>query len=320
VLLQRSLILVILLGFLFAVVLGPVLIPVLIKIKAGQNVRTDGPESHLSKQGTPSMGGLIFILAAVSATLLMTSIDRTLFVVLFSFAVFGSIGLIDDYIKIVLRRPMGLRAYQKMIMQLAASAGVLVIALQAGVLPEMIYIPYLRTMVDPGWLLFPYLIFVTVGTVNSVNLTDGLDGLASGIMVIITGFFSLVCWHYGLIELAWFSGALSGACLGFLVFNIYPARIFMGDTGSLALGGALSAIALITNMTLILPVVGGILFAETFSVIIQVIGFKTTRRRVFKMSPLHHHFELSGWSETRVVTIFWGITIILCLLGILGIQ
>ncbi len=319
-LLQRSLILVILLGFLFAVVLGPVLIPVFIKIKAGQNVRTDGPESHLSKQGTPSMGGFIFILSAVSATLLMTSVDRTLFVVLFSFAIFASIGLIDDYIKIILRRPLGLRAYQKMIMQLAASAAVLVIARQAGVLPELIYIPYLRIMVDPGWFLFPYLLFVSVGTVNSVNLTDGLDGLASGIMVIIAGFFSLVCWHYELIEMAWFAGALSGACLGFLVFNIYPARIFMGDTGSLALGGALSAIAIITNMTLILPVVGGILFAETFSVIIQVIGFKTTGKRVFKMSPLHHHFELSGWSETRVVTIFWGITIILCLLGILGIQ
>jgi phospho-N-acetylmuramoyl-pentapeptide-transferase len=320
VLLQRSLILVILWGFLFSVLLGPVLIPVLKKINAGQSIRQEGPESHMVKQGTPTMGGFIFILAAITASLMMTRMDKLLLVAFFSVLVFASIGLIDDYIKVVLKRSLGLRAYQKLIMQLSAAGGILILAQQSGVLPQRIYIPYLRLMVDLGWWMIPFLMWVIVGTVNSVNLTDGLDGLAAGTMVMISGFFGLVCWHLGLTSLAWFSGALSGACLGFLVFNIYPARVFMGDTGSLALGGALSAIALLSNMTLLLPVVGGIFFAETLSVILQVAGFKLTRKRLFKMSPLHHHFELSGWSETRVVTTFWGITLVLCLLGILGIP
>ncbi|MDW7671279.1 MAG: phospho-N-acetylmuramoyl-pentapeptide-transferase [Bacillota bacterium] len=319
-LLQRSLILVILLGFLFSVLLGPVLIPVLKKINAGQSIRQEGPESHLVKQGTPTMGGFIFILAAITASLMMTRMDKVLLVAVFSVLAFAAIGLMDDYIKVVLQRSMGLRAYQKLIMQFTAAGGMLILAHQSGVLPQRLYIPYLRLMVDLGWWMVPFFMWVIVGTVNSVNLTDGLDGLAAGTMVMISGFFSLVCWHLGLTSLAWFSGALSGACLGFLVFNIYPARVFMGDTGSLALGGALSAIALMSNMTLLLPVVGGIFFAETLSVILQVAGFKLTRRRLFKMSPLHHHFELSGWSETRVVTTFWGITLVLCLVGILGIP
>lgn len=318
--LQRSLIVVILLGFLFSALLGPVLIPILIKIKAGQSIRQDGPKSHQIKQGTPTMGGFIFILAAVTATMMVSGMDESLLVAFFGFLSFAAIGLIDDYIKVVLKRPLGLRAYQKIIMQVAAAAGLLILAQQSNLLPKEIYIPYGRVMVDFGWWMLPFLILVIVGTANSVNLTDGLDGLAAGTMVIVSGFFSLICWHLGLTSLAWFSGALSGACLGFLVFNIYPARVFMGDTGSLALGGALSAIGIISNMTLLIPIVGGIFVAETLSVILQVAGYKLTGKRLFKMSPLHHHFELSGWSETRVVTIFWGITLVMCLVGILGIP
>ena len=318
--LQRSIVIVILLGFFLSLLIGPVLIPLLIKIKAGQSIRQEGPQNHLVKQGTPTMGGFIFIFASISATLIMTRFDRYLFVGLFSYIAFGIIGLIDDHIKVVLKRPLGLRAYQKIIMQFAATVGVLMLARSTGLLPLSIYIPYLRITVDTGLWTYPFLLWVIIGTVNSVNLTDGLDGLAAGTTVIISGFFSLVAWHLGLHSIAWFAGAISGSCLGFLVFNIHPARVFMGDTGSLALGGALSAIAILTNMTLLLPVVGGIFFIETMSVIIQVAAFKSTGKRVFKMSPLHHHFELSGWSETRVVTTFWGITLILALLGILGIP
>ncbi|MEN1759528.1 phospho-N-acetylmuramoyl-pentapeptide-transferase [Anoxynatronum sibiricum] len=313
-------VLAILLGFIFAAALGPVLIPVLKKIKAGQSIRQDGPQSHLAKQGTPTMGGLMFILASVTATLMMTELDETLLLALMGFLIFGAIGFVDDYLKVVLKRPMGLRAYQKMIMQLTAAGLLLMFAENRGLVPSHLYIPFLRDELTLGWLMMPFLMWVIVGTVNSVNLTDGLDGLAAGTMVIVSGFFSLVCWHLSFTELAWFAGSLSGACLGFLIFNIYPARVFMGDTGSLALGGALSAIALMTNLTLLLPVVGGIYFAETLSVILQVVNFKLTGNRLFKMSPLHHHFELSGWSESRVVTTFWGVTIILCLLGILGIP
>lgn len=319
-LLQRSLVLAILLGFLFAAALGPVLIPVLKRIKAGQSIRQDGPQSHLAKQGTPTMGGLMFILASVTATLMITKLEETLLLALMGFLVFGAIGFVDDYLKVVLKRPMGLRAYQKMAMQLTAAGGILLFAEKRGLVPQQLYVPFLRNELTLGWLMVPFLVWVIVGTVNSVNLTDGLDGLAAGTMVIVSGFFSLVCWHLSFVELAWFTGTLSGACLGFLIFNIYPARVFMGDTGSLALGGALSVIALITNLTLLLPIVGGVFFAETLSVILQVSSFKLTGKRVFKMSPLHHHFELSGWSESRVVTTFWGVTIVLCLLGILGIP
>ena len=319
-LLQRSIILVILLGFLFSVILGPVLIPVLNRIKAGQHIRADGPQSHLTKQGTPTLGGLLFILSAITATLVMTPFDRSLFLIFFGFLAFGCIGFVDDYIKVVLKRPLGLQAYQKIILQLVAAGGWIALAMEGGLVPETIYIPYVRITVDPGGLLIPFLVWVMVGTVNSVNLTDGIDGLASGITVIIGGFFALVCWHLELKQAAWFSGALSGACLGFLVFNIHPAKVFMGDTGSLAIGGGLSTVAVMSNMTLLLPVVGGIFFIETLSVIIQVAGYKMTGKRVFKMSPLHHHFELSGWSEVKVVTVFWGATVVLCLLGILGIP
>ncbi|SDY41973.1 phospho-N-acetylmuramoyl-pentapeptide-transferase [Tindallia californiensis] len=318
--LQRSLILSILLGFVFSTMIGPLMIPALRRVKAGQSIREDGPQTHLIKAGTPTMGGLIMIPSSILAVIILTEITYELKAAFFSFLGFAIIGLIDDYLKVVLKRPLGLRAYQKMGLQIFVTTIFIGLANHLCILPEKLFVPYARVYIDLGILWIPFLFFVIIGTVNSVNLTDGLDGLASGITVIVTGFFSLVAWHMGYQDLAWFAGAVSGSCIGFLVYNIYPAKIFMGDTGSLALGGAIAALAVITNMTLLLPIVGGVFFIETLSVMIQVAGYKTTGKRVFRMSPLHHHFELCGWSETRVVTVFWGVTIILCLAGILGIQ
>ncbi|RQD66910.1 MAG: phospho-N-acetylmuramoyl-pentapeptide-transferase [Tindallia sp. MSAO_Bac2] len=319
-LLQRALILSILLGFVFSTALGPVMIPILRRIKAGQSIREDGPRTHLIKQGTPTMGGLIIIPSSIAAVLILSGATRELQVTLVAYIGFAAVGFIDDYLKVVLKRPLGLRAYQKMGLQILVASLFLYLASHWQVLPGSLYIPYLRLFIQPGLWWIPFLLFVIIGTVNSVNLTDGLDGLASGVTIIVAGFFSLVAWHMGYQDLGWFAGAISGACLGFLIYNIHPAKIFMGDTGSLALGGAIAALAVTTNMTLLLPVVGGIFFVETLSVMIQVAGYKMTKKRIFRMSPLHHHFELSGWSETRVVTVFWGITVILCLAGILGIQ
>ncbi len=318
--LQRALVLSILLGFVFASILGPVMIPLLRRVNAGQSIREDGPQTHLIKQGTPTMGGLIIIPSSLAAVMILSEATRELQVTLIAFIGFAMIGFLDDYIKVVLKRPLGLRVSQKMGLQFLVASLFLFFAMKWDIIPNELYVPYLRTFIKPGLWWIPFLIFVIIGTVNSVNLTDGLDGLASGVTIIVAGFFSLVAWHMGYRDLGWFAGAISGACLGFLIYNIYPAKIFMGDTGSLALGGAVAALAVTTNLTLLLPIVGGVFFVETLSVITQVAVFKKTGKRVLRMSPLHHHFELGGWSETRVVTVFWGVTVILCLAGILGIQ
>ena len=319
-LLQRALILSILLGFVIATILGPVMIPLLRRLKAGQSIREDGPQTHLIKEGTPTMGGLIIVPSSIAAVMILSEATRELQVALMAFIGFATIGFLDDYLKVVLKRPLGLRAYQKIVLQFLVASLFLFFAMIWDVLPNELYIPYVRSFIQPGLWWIPFLIFVIIGTVNSVNLTDGLDGLAAGVTIIVAGFFSLVAWHMGYRDLGWFAGAISGACLGFLVYNIYPAKVFMGDTGSLALGGAVAALAVTTNLTLLLPIVGGVFFVETLSVMIQVAVYKMTGKRVFRMSPLHHHFELSGWSETRVVTVFWGVTVILSLAGILGIQ
>ena len=315
-LLQRSLVLSILLGFMLSSISGPVLIPVLKKVKAGQSIREDGPETHFIKKGTPTMGGLSIIPSSIIAAFILAGITLELLIVLLAFVGFGLIGFLDDYIKVVLKRPLGLRAYQKMTLQLLIAVLFMISAYWVDFLPGSLYIPYIRVFVNPGFGWIPFLLFVIIGTVNSVNLTDGIDGLASGVTVIVAGFFSLVAWHMGMKELSWFSGALSGSCLGFLIFNIHPARIFMGDTGSLALGGAIAALAIVTNLTLLLPVVGGIFFIETLSVIIQVAGYKATGKRVFRMSPLHHHFELKGWTEWKVVMVFWSFSFLFAVIGI----
>ncbi|WP_427338495.1 phospho-N-acetylmuramoyl-pentapeptide-transferase [Caloranaerobacter sp. DY30410] len=311
---------VIIISFVITLILGPILIPILKRLKVGQNVRGEGPKTHLKKQGTPTMGGIIMLIALVITTLSSGLINRDMIVLLVATLSFGLIGFIDDFIKVVLKRSLGLRAYQKLIGQILFAVILAIYQSNTSILGTKVLIPFLDKTLDLGMFYVPFIAFVVVGTVNSVNLTDGLDGLATGVTLIVLAFFGIVSITLGYNSVAIFSAALAGACLGFLKYNAHPAKVFMGDTGSLALGGAVSTIAILMNLPLILPIVGGIYFVEALSVIIQVASFKLTGKRVFKMSPLHHHFELKGWKETKVVVVFWITTVILCLIGIAGIM
>lgn len=311
----------ILTSFIITLILGPIIIPMLRRLKIGQNVRDDGPESHLVKSGTPTMGGLIMLAALLVTTVTSGMLNKDMYVLLLSTFGFGLIGFIDDYYKVVNRRSLGLRAYQKLIGQVILAVILAIYQSNTSVMGTKVIIPFLdRQFLDLGILYVPFIAFVVVGTVNSVNLTDGLDGLASGVTLIVLSFFGLVALNWGFDSTAIFSATLTGACLGFLIYNAYPAKIFMGDTGSMALGGAVAAIAILLNLPLIIPIVGGIYFAEALSVIIQVTSFKLTGKRVFRMSPLHHHFEEKGWEETRVVIVFWAITVLLCLIGVISLN
>lgn len=311
-------------SFLITLILGPIIIPLLRKLKVGQSIREEGPKSHYKKSGTPTMGGIIMILALL-ITIFTTGpafIDNRndMIVLILATLGFGLIGFIDDFIKVVLKRSLGLRAYQKIIGQLVLAIMLAIYQSQNPILGTGLIVPFFNMNIDLGILYIPFIVFMTVGTVNSANLTDGLDGLASGVTLIILSFFSLVALSMGNIGVSMFSAALAGACLGFLRFNSYPAKVFMGDTGSMALGGAVAAIAVILNLPLIVPIVCGIYFAEAISVIIQVLSFKLVGKRVFLMSPLHHHFEYKGWKETKIVVVFWSITLLLCLVGIYSIR
>ena len=316
----KQLITTIIISFFITLILGPIVIPVLQKLKVGQSIRDAGPKSHMSKSGTPTMGGLIMLAAIVITALTSGIINRDLFVILFSTVAFGTIGFIDDFIKVVLRRNLGLKAYQKLMGQIVIAVAIAVYQSTASVSGTKILIPFMNQYLDLGIWYIPYIATVVVATVNSVNLTDGLDGLASGVTLIVSSFFSLVAMNWGYPSIAVFSGALTGTCLGFLRFNAHPAKVFMGDTGSLALGGAIASIAILMNLTLFIPIVGGIYFAETLSVILQVLSFKLTGRRIFRMSPLHHHYELKGWKETKVVVAFWSVTLLLCIVGLFGLS
>jgi len=308
-------------AFIISLLLGPIIIPALRKLKVGQNIREDGPPTHLAKSGTPTMGGVI-ILAALLITVLtsgLMSSDMTLLLV--STFGFGLIGFVDDYIKIIKKRSLGLRAYQKLIAQIILAVILAVYQSNTSNSGTKIIIPFLENQyLDLGVLYIPFVVFVVVSIVNAVNLTDGLDGLATGTTIIVLSFYSLVAMNWGNYSIAIFSSALTGACLGFLIHNAHPAKIFMGDTGSLALGGALSAITILMNLPLIFPIAGGIFTLEALSVVIQVASFKLTGKRVFLMSPLHHHYEQKGWKETKVVTIFWFVTAILCIIGVIALN
>ena len=310
----------VLIAFMISLILGPILIPILRKLKIGQSIREEGPKSHYSKTGTPTMGGLI-ILASLVITVVTTGLmSRDLMILLTSTLGFGLIGFIDDYIIIIKKRNLGLTPSQKFIAQVILATILAIYQSKTSITGTSIIIPFLdNQFLDLGILYIPFVVFVVVGTVNSVNLTDGLDGLASGVSIIVLSFFTLVSTMWGLDNISIFTSSLIGACLGFLIHNSYPAKIFMGDTGSLALGGAIAAIAILMNLPLVLPIVGGIFFIETLSVIIQVVSFKTRGKRVFLMSPLHHHLEHKGWKETKVVVIFWFITAILSTIGLVAI-
>lgn len=305
------------LGLILSLILGKILIPVLKKLHAGQSIREEGPKSHMVKSGTPTIGGLIFLFSAIITTLLTGNFKVSVFMILFSTLAFGAVGFIDDYIKVVMKRNLGLRAYQKLFLQILTAVILIIYQYNSKHMGTDLYIPFLKDYRSIGVFYIPFIIFVIVGTVNSVNLTDGLDGLSTSVTIICLLFFNVVAVKFERYEIAAFSLVLAGALIGFLFFNKYPAKVFMGDTGSLALGGAISAIALLLNVPLILPISGGIYFIETLSVIIQVVSFKTRGKRVFLMSPLHHHFEQKGWHEKKIVAVFSLVELILCIISYL---
>lgn len=300
--------------------MGPFMIPFLTRLKVGQNIREDGPKTHLVKAGTPTMGGIIIVTAVMVACFLMAGKSKQALTVVLSMLAFGSIGFWDDYIKVVLKRSLGLRAREKILMQLLTSFALgLLMLLFVGRGSEII-IPYSSLSFNIGYLYIPFFMVVALSTVNTVNLTDGLDGLASGVTFVVTLALSLISIMLSNFNVLIACGALAGACLGFLFFNRYPAKVFMGDTGSMALGGAITAIAAINHAEIILLIIGGVYVLEALSVIIQVASFKTTGKRVFLMSPLHHHFELKGWKERKVVWFFYLLSLGFALLGLLGYR
>lgn len=301
----------------------------------GQPIRSDGPETHFKKKGTPTMGGVMILFAVTLATLLWVDLGNLyMWVTLFVFLSFGAIGLADDYAKLTKKSHHGVPGKLRLLIEcaIAAGAAIAVTKISAPPLSGGLAIPFFKTiLIDLGWFFLPFAAFVIVGAANAVNLTDGLDGLAIGSIMIAAACFGLFAYlagngvfaNYlqihnvpGAGELSVFTGALIGAGLGFLWYNAPPAAVFMGDTGSLALGGALGALAVITKHELVLAIVGGIFVVETLSSIIQVVSFKTRGKRVFKMAPIHHHFEKMGWPETTVVIRFWIIAIVLALIGL----
>jgi len=293
------------LAFIIALLLGPLIIPVLRRLKVGQSIREEGPQRHYAKAGTPTMGGVIILLATVVSTLYFAGSSPEVWLVLFVTVGHGVIGFVDDFIKVVLKRSLGLKARQKLFGQIIMALALAFIADNYFGRGTDIWVPLLGVNIDFGPLYYVLIFLVLIGTTNAVNLTDGLDGLAAGTTTLAALAYAVVALSFNKPDLATFCVALAGATLGFLRYNAYPAKVFMGDTGSLALGGALAAVAVMTKTELLLVVIGGVFVLEALSVIIQVISFKSTGKRVFKMSPIHHHFELSGWPETKVVTAFW---------------
>jgi phospho-N-acetylmuramoyl-pentapeptide-transferase len=315
--------------------LGPSMIAWLRRLKVGQQVRDDGPKTHLGKQGTPTMGGLVIIAALVSSVLLWSDLtNKYVWVVLFATLAFGGIGFWDDYLKVVKKRSTGLRAYQKFGLQVAASLAVGIFLFKFSGDREATYlsVPFMKSfLLDLGWFYVPFVAVVLVGSSNAVNLTDGLDGLAIGLVGIaaaanavivylgankIIADYLKILYISGSGELVIFCGAMVGASLGFLWYNAHPAEVFMGDVGSLSLGGALGTLAVVTKHELILIVVGGIFVMETVSVVLQVASYKLTGKRIFRMAPIHHHFEQLGWPESKVIVRFWIMGIILALISI----
>ena len=310
----------VLLAFVISVILGPIIIPYLRKLKMGQTERTEGVQSHLKKAGTPTMGGIIFLLSTVVTSIFFVGNYPKIIPILFLTLGFGIIGFLDDYLKVVLKRSDGLMPGQKMACQIivtAIFAFYLVNFTDGSLAMKIPFFPEYE--LNLGILAVPVLFIAVIGTVNGVNFTDGLDGLASSVTIIVATFFSVVAigTNSGIEPI---TCAVVGALMGFLLFNVYPAKIFMGDTGSLALGGFVAGTAYMLQMPLFILIVGLVYVVEVLSVIIQVTYFKATHgKRFFKMAPIHHHFELCGWSETRVVAVFSVITAILCLIALMGV-
>lgn len=302
-------------AFIVCALIGPVLIPYLHKLKFGQSIRECGPASHMAKCGTPTMGGLM-MLAALLVALLWGNFTPHVIIALVLTVGHAVIGFIDDYIKVVMKRNLGLTAKQKFLLQFIL-AGAYVYFAETHIRNTELWVPGINAVIDLGWGYYVLAFLLLVGTTNAVNLTDGLDGLVSFVSLPVTMVFAFIAYMQGMLDLSGFSLGLTGACLGFLLFNRHPARVFMGDTGSLALGGAIAALALLTRTELLLVIVGGIYVAEALSVIIQVTYFRFSGgKRIFRMSPLHHHFELGGWPEVKVVRVF---TAVSCVLSVIGL-
>lgn len=296
---------------------GPLLIPELHKLKFGQSIREEGPKSHQAKSGTPTMGGIMIILAIVIATVAAAPLTPAVLLALFITLGHFVLGFLDDYIKVVKKRNLGLKAKQKMLGQILIAIVTIIVGTRVLGIDTTIWIPIADINLDIGVGYYFLVLFVLVGTSNAVNLTDGLDGLASGTVAIASGAYALVCYMTGHFDLALFCVAMMMACVAFLRFNAHPAKVFMGDTGSLALGGAIAAVGILTHTEILLAVIGFVFVCEALSVIIQVISFKTTGKRVFRMSPIHHHFELGGWKETKVVFVFWMVGLVASVVGLL---
>ena len=311
----------VIISFLISVVFCPILIPFLRKFKFGQTEREEGPQSHLKKNGTPTMGGLVILASILLTSLIYIGKFTEILPVLFMTLGFGLIGFLDDYIKVVKKRSLGLTPLQKMALQFIVTGVFIYYYFKIAGLDTSIKIPFVSGdgFVMPTWLFIIFVFIVVLGTVNGVNFTDGLDGLASGVTVIVATFFTIAALSLNP-SMTPITGAVVGSLLGFLLFNTYPARVFMGDTGSLALGGFVSSIALMLHMPLFIVIIGLIYLVEVLSVILQVGYFKLTHgKRIFKMAPIHHHFELCGYSETQVVAAFSIVTALLCLVGIMAL-
>ncbi|MFF5993219.1 phospho-N-acetylmuramoyl-pentapeptide-transferase [Lysinibacillus sp. KU-BSD001] len=308
-------------SFILTVILAPIGIPMLRRLKFGQSIREEGPQSHMKKAGTPTMGGIIFLLSIITTTiacgLLFNVLTTHTVVLLLVFVGFGLIGFLDDGIKVIFKRNLGLTSLQKLIGQIAIAIAAFLL-LRLGTLDTAIVIPFTELQFELGSLYIAFLIFWLVGFSNAVNLTDGLDGLVAGTASIAFAAFGVIALFNEQTDIALFSFAVTGALLGFLVFNANPAKVFMGDTGSLALGGALAMISVLVNQELLLLLIGLVFVIETLSVILQVGSFKLRKKRIFKMSPIHHHFELSGWSEWKVVIVFWSTGLIMALIAVLS--
>ena len=306
----------VLISFAISVVLGPVIIPFLRRLKMGQTERTEGVQSHLKKAGTPTMGGVIFLIATAITALFYVGDYPKIIPVLFLTLGFGIIGFLDDYLKVVLKRSDGLLPWQKFLLQVVLTAIFVFYIVKYTDISLTMRIPFWSGhFLNLGWLAVPVLFFAVIGTVNGVNFTDGLDGLASSVTLIVA--VVSIGMKSGIEPI---TGAVVGGLMGFLLFNVYPAKVFMGDTGSLALGGFVAGTAYVMQMPLFILIVGLIYLIEVLSVIIQVTYFKATHgKRIFKMAPIHHHFELCGWSETRVVAVFSVITAVMCMVALLAL-
>lgn len=317
---------ILIISFIISVILGIIIIPILRKLKVGQIERDDGPQSHLKKQGTPTMGGIIMIVAMI---IMVTGIDiffilngqkeiaNKLCPILLLTIGFGIIGFIDDFKKLVLKNTKGLKPSYKMLGLLLVSVAYVVYLVYGLKIGTETYILFFKQMIEiPIYIYIPFAIIVILATTNAINLTDGIDGLSSSVSAIIITCLTIIGILFKVEEIGIFGSIIIGSVLGFLMFNLHPAKIFMGDTGSLLLGGVISAMALYLKMPLILLLIALIPILETLSVIIQVAYFKKTGNRIFKMAPLHHHFELSGWRESKVVIVFSLITLVLCVIGL----